>query len=115
LVSAITYAEGCSTAILDFVFARHNYAYDEHQGTWYPRIGIRPGDLLARIDANESRIEHAGVDLLSCTAPGNEHTAFTDGLFYTEAVNGEQLVDWVTRLMAGEPVADVHCKDCTAG
>jgi hypothetical protein len=99
----------------EIVFARHDYAYDEHQGTWYPRIGIPPGDLLSRIDANETRIEDAGVNLVSYTAPGNEHTALTDGLFYTETVNGEKLVDWVTRLIEGEPVDDVHCTQCTAG
>jgi hypothetical protein len=35
--------------------------------------------------------------------------------FYTEEVNGQPLVDWVTMLIEGEPVADVHCKECTAG
>jgi hypothetical protein len=96
----------------DIVFARHDYAYDEHQGTWYPRIGIRAGDLLSRIDANETRIERAGVNLLSYIAPGDEHTALTDGTFYTETVNGEALVDWVTRLIERKPVDDVHCGRC---
>jgi len=39
----------------------------------------------------------------------------SDGPFYTEEVNGQPLVDWVTRLIAGEPVDDVHCEECTAG
>jgi hypothetical protein len=29
-------------------------------------------------------------------------------------VNGEKLVDWVTRLIEGKPVDDVHCAKCTA-
>jgi hypothetical protein len=53
------------------------------------------------------------VDLLSYIAPGGEHTTLSDGTFYTEAVDGTRLVDWVTRLVAGEPVEDVHCTDCT--
>jgi pectinacetylesterase len=96
-------------------FARHDYAYDEHQKMWYPLAGIPEKDLLSRIDANETQIERAGVNLLSYIAPGSEHTALTDGAFYTEEVNGQPLVDWVTRLIAGEPVDDVHCKGCTAG
>jgi len=33
----------------------------------------------------------------------------------TEDVNGQPLVDWVTRLIERESVDDVHCKKCTAG
>jgi hypothetical protein len=99
----------------DIVFARHDYAYDEHQGTWYPRLGIPRGDLLSRSDANETQIETAGVNLHSYIAPGAEHTALTDGQFYTETVDGERLVDWVTRLVEGEPVDDVRCRRCRLG
>ena len=54
------------------------------------------------------------MNLLSYVAPGNEHTALSDGTFYTEEVNGQPLVDWVTKLVDGETVEDVHCTDCTA-
>jgi Pectinacetylesterase len=96
------------------VFARHDHAYDEVQESWYPIVGIPAKDLLSLIDANESQIEAAGVNLLSYTAPGSEHTVLTDEPFYTEEVNGKPLVDWVTNLIAGEPVDDVHCTQCTA-
>jgi len=96
------------------VFARHDYAHDEMQESWYPLAGVRAKDLLSLIDANESQIEDGGVNLLSYIAPGSEHTVLTDGPFYTEKVNGEPLVDWVTKLIAGEPVDDVHCTECTA-
>jgi hypothetical protein len=96
----------------DVVLARHDYAYDGQQAAWFPRIGRHQGNLLARIDANESRIEDTGVNLLSYTAPGGEHVALNDDRFYTETVNGHALVDWVARLIAGEPVDDVHCTKC---
>jgi hypothetical protein len=32
--------------------------------------------------------------------------------FYEIEVNGVSLVDWVDALIAGEPLADVHCDDC---
>ena len=79
----------------------------------YPLLGVPAEDLLSLIDANETQIESAGVNLLSYIAPGDDHTVLSDGGFYTEKVNGEQLVDWVTRLIEREPVDDVHCADCT--
>jgi Pectinacetylesterase len=97
------------------VFARHDYAYDEHQQGWYPLAGIPADDLLSLIDRNETQIERAGVNLLSYIAPGDEHTTLSDGTFYTEEVNGEMLVDWVSRLIDGEPVDDVHCQKCRVG
>jgi hypothetical protein len=68
-----------------------------------------------RIDANETQIERAGVDLLSYTSPGHDHIVLTDGPFYTETVNDEKLVDWVTRVIERKPVHDVHCQHCRAG
>jgi hypothetical protein len=97
------------------VFARHDYAYDAEQARWYPVAGIPTKDLLSRMDANETQIEHAGVSVHSYTAPGHEHTVLTDGPFYTETVNGERLVDWVSRLIERQPVDDVHCRNCRDG
>jgi hypothetical protein len=54
------------------------------------------------------------VTLSKYVAPGDGHTVLSDGAFYTEAVDGQPLVDWVTRLVEGEAVADVRCTDCTA-
>ncbi len=99
----------------EIVFARHDYAYDEQQESWYPITGIPAPDLLSLIDANETQIEAAGVNLYSYVAPGDEHTALSDGTFYTESVGGQPLVEWVTRLVEGESVEDVHCTDCTDG
>ena len=98
----------------EIVFARHDYAYDETQQRTSTMAGIPATDLLSQIDANETQIEAAGVNLLSYVAPGNEHTALSDGTFYTEEVNGQSLVGWVTKLVDGETVKDVHCTDCTA-
>jgi hypothetical protein len=81
---------------------------------WYPRAGIPLDDLLPLIDANETQIEPAGVNLHSYVGPGDRHTVLTDRHFYTESLNGVSLLDWVTRLIDGEPVDDVHCTQCTA-
>ena len=97
------------------VFARHDFAYDEQQKGWHSIVGIPATDLLALIDANETKIEAAGVNLLSYIAPGDEHTTLSDGTFYTEEVDGQPFVEWVTRLIDRESVDDVHCTDCTVG
>ncbi|HEX2308131.1 MAG TPA: hypothetical protein VHI14_07425 [Jatrophihabitantaceae bacterium] len=97
------------------MFARHDYAYDAQQGGAASHFDIPAQDLLSLIDESETQIEAAGVNLLSYIAPGDEHTLLSDERFYLEEVNGQSLVDWVTRLIAGEPVDDVHCTDCTAG
>jgi hypothetical protein len=99
----------------DIVFARHDYAYDEGQAMWFPIVGLPLDDLLSLVDANEAQIEEAGVDLLSYIAPGDDHTALTEDELYTEEVGGEALLDWLARLVAGEPVTDVHCTECSAG
>jgi hypothetical protein len=99
----------------EIVFARHDYAYDHEQKSRFSLVGIPAGDLLARIDANETQIEDAGVELRSYIAPGDDHTVLSDGPFYNETVNGKTLVDWVRRLIDGKPVNDVHCRQCRVG
>jgi Pectinacetylesterase len=99
----------------DIVFARFDYAYDETQEGWFEVLGIRAEDLRSRVETNETQIENAGVNVHSYIAPGYEHVVLSDGPFYTETVNGEKLVDWVRRLIEGEPVDDVHCTECRAG
>jgi hypothetical protein len=94
------------------VFARVDHAYDETQAQWYSYLGIPAGDLRSRIDANEARIEQAGINLLSYVAPGDEHVILADGPFYAQEVNGERLVDWVAGLIQGKAVEDVHCRRC---
>jgi hypothetical protein len=96
----------------DIVFARHDYAYDREQTAKLSLLGIPTDDLLDHIDANETQIEHAGVPLLSYIAPGDGHLALDTSHLYTEAVDGEPLVDWITALVDHEPVHDVHCTTC---
>jgi hypothetical protein len=96
----------------EIVFARHDHASDDVQELFAKLLGIPAKNLLSRIDANEKKIEGAGVNLLSYVGPGEEHNVFSDGPFYTETVAGETLVDWVTRVIEGKPVDDVHCQKC---
>jgi hypothetical protein len=50
----------------------------------------------------------------SYTAPGHGHGILEWPRFYEMEVNGEKLVDWMNRLVAGDPADDVHCEKCRA-
>src|SRR6478735_2926443 len=53
----------------EIVFARHDYAYDKEQQSKLSLIGVPVGNLLSRLDTNETQIEKAGVKLLTYVAP----------------------------------------------
>jgi Pectinacetylesterase len=99
----------------EIVLARFDYDYDREAAGGAQVTGVAPSDQLAVIDANEAAIEETGVDLHSYTAPGDGHGILEWPRFYELEVNGEKLVNWVTRLIAGEPVDDVHCQKCRIG
>ena len=97
------------------MLARFDFAYDAEAAEGAELSGLDPSDQLAVIDANEAAIEKAGVVLHSYTAPGTGHGIFEWPKFYELEVNGEKLVDWVTRLIEGKSADDVHCQKCRVG
>ncbi len=99
----------------EIVLARFDYAYDRSAAEGAEARGEDPSKLLAVIDANEAAIEAAGVVQHSYTAPGDGHGIFEWPKFYEIEVDGVKLVDWLTRLIAGESVDDVHCQKCRVG
>jgi hypothetical protein len=95
------------------VMARHDYAFDAVQTNLARLLGVPATDLLQMIDSNERQIESTGATLLSYISPGSAHTVLGRPDFYTETENGTSLLQWVTDLVAGTPVADVRCTTCT--
>ena len=98
----------------EIVLARFDFAYDAEAAEDAVLSGRDPSELLASIDANEAAIEEAGVVLHSYTARGDGHRILEWPTFYELQVNGEKFVDWVSRLIEGETVDDVHCMQCKA-
>ena len=96
----------------DIVMARFDFAFDGVQAGFMTITGADTSDLEASMDNNEALIEATGVTQHSYTAPGDNHTIVQDPQFYDLAVNDVALLDWVTALIAGEPMRDVHCEDC---
>jgi Pectinacetylesterase len=99
----------------DIVMARFDYAFDPNAARTVEWMGRDASNLLALIDANEAAIEAAGVVQHSCTAPGRKHQILDIDKFYKMKVNGKRLAHWVSRLIQGKPVKDVHCQNCRAG
>ena len=99
----------------DITFARHDYAFDQTQAFFSSLAGIAADDLVSLIDKNEAQIEAAGVDLFSYISPGDSHTVLGKPDFYTDTQNDVAFVDWVTALVAGEPVTDNHCNTTANG
>mgnify|MGYP001039808188 FL=1 len=99
----------------DITFARHDYAYDATQEFFAALAGIADGTVLSQMDANEVLIEDTGVDLLSFTSPGDDHTILSQSSVWEHEAEGVRLIDWITDLVEGDPVADVHCTECEAG
>ena len=96
------------------MLARFDFAYDRRSGGG-GAVTFGPSTSLRSIDANEAAIEEAGVVLHSYTAPGDGHRILEWPTFYEVEVNGEKFVDWVSRLIEGESVDDVHCQKCRVG
>ena len=96
----------------EIVLARFDFAYDSQAAEGAALLGLDPSQLLSVIDANEAAIENAGVVLHSYTAPGHGHRILEWPRFYELEVKGEQLVEWVRKLIEGDQVADVHCQKC---
>ena len=96
----------------DIAFARHDYAYDVTQTFFAALLGAAAGDLMSAIDGNEAAIEAAGVELDSYISPGNDHTVLSKDEVYTEEVDGVRFIDWLTALVDGRPIDDVHCTEC---
>lgn len=97
----------------DIVMSRFDYAYDAVQLVFLDLLGLEI-DLLETIDLNEANIEAAGVDQVSFTAAGDSHTLVRQDEFYTMELDGVSLTDWLTAVVAGETVEDVHCEECAA-
>jgi pectinacetylesterase len=91
----------------EITMARFDYDHDAVQASFIEATGTATADLAATMADNEAMIEAAGVVQYSYTAPGDEHTLVRTDDFYAMQIDDVALVDWVTDLVAGEPVDDV--------
>jgi hypothetical protein len=97
----------------DIVMARFDFAFDPHAAKEVTQwMDGDPPNLLDVITYNETKIEAAGVNLHSYTAPGTDHGLFEFDKFYEIEVKGTRLADWLATLTTNNPPDDVHCDQC---
>lgn len=97
----------------DITFAKIDTAYDETQESFVALAGFPGDDLLTMIDDNTAESEAGGAAIHSWVGPGELHTILGRDELYTTEVEGNSLLEWITGVVDGEDVADVHCTgDC---
>ena len=94
-------------------FARFDNAFDSTQEFFAGLAGFDPSNMDQLMADNEARIEAAGVNQASYTAPGTDHGILPRDSLYTLEVEGVSFLDWLTALVSGEDVDDVLCTDCS--
>lgn len=92
--------------------ANINTAYDDVQQRFVTLAGFPDTGLPAMIDANNAAAEAGGAKLHSWVGPGTLHTILGRPELYSVDVGGTKLIDWITELVGGKDVPDVHCTDC---
>ncbi len=88
-------------------FAQYNSAEDDVQLSFLSMLGVKDVKLARLLSLNLADIRRANPGLRVYTAPGQLHTILRRPEFYTLAVDGVAVRDWVAGLLAGVRVPDV--------
>lgn len=88
-------------------FAQYNSAEDNVQLSFLSMLGVHDVPLARLLAANHADIRRANPALRTYTIPGHMHTILLRPEFYTLAVDGIAIRDWVAGLLDGTRVADV--------
>jgi hypothetical protein len=95
-------------------FAQFNFYADRVQQQFFAGLGGPPGGFSAYLAASLAEIEQRAANFRHFTAPGSEHCVLQLDRFYSLAVEGVSLRDWVAELAAGGRPASVACAGCAA-
>jgi hypothetical protein len=89
-------------------FHTYDNAFDAVQEQFMALLGS-PGELLPGLDDNLRELRADLPQLRSYVAPGDFHTLLRYRELYTRDSDGVRAVDWVSALVNGEAVNNVHC------
>jgi hypothetical protein len=90
-----------------------NHAHDQTQRFFLRLAGAEDLDVLQHIRATRRLIRDQVPEFRSYVMGGFMHTVLRDRTFYHYQTEGHRLSDWVSGIVAGEPVAAVDCgEDC---
>ena len=88
-------------------FAQYNSAEDNVQLSFLTTLGVQDVKLARLLSLNLADIRRANPGLRVYTPPGQMHTILRRPEFYTLAVDGVAVRDWVAGLLDGVRVPDV--------
>ncbi|MCU0512462.1 MAG: pectinacetylesterase family protein [Anaerolineae bacterium] len=97
----------------DISFSQYNTAGDGVQLGFLALTGITGKPLIDLLRPNLADIGGAASNFDAFTAGGDTHCITPTPDFYSYAVDGLRLVDWVAALAAGDEIDSVTCTDCT--
>src|SRR5262249_6158512 len=98
----------------NITFANYNAQSDNVQ-TFYTFLDRSKGDEWAvLLNQQLDKIHGAAPNYRSFTAGGSNHCVFPTSEFYSYAVDGYRLRDWVAAIAEGIDVPTLHCLDCTS-
>ncbi len=89
-------------------FHTFDHAFDALQEYFNELLGV-PGPLLPTLDANLEVMHEDNPQLRSYVAEGVFHTVLRYEELYTRETAGVRAVDWLSQLVSGEAVDNVHC------
>jgi hypothetical protein len=92
-------------------FSQFNTLADSTQIFFYALSGAglaaTPANWSAHMQSSVAALRAANPNFVSYTAPGTQHCIINSAGFYTTAVGGVRLVDWVNGLLSARPPASV--------
>ena len=98
----------------DYDFGQINTRHDHVQASAYVEFGGLEENWVTDFETSLTAIQANAPNFKSLTFGGSEHCMLNRPLFYTYAVDGIGLRDWVADYAAGLAVATAHCTDCDA-
>jgi hypothetical protein len=93
-------------------FGQLNSLHDQVQVTNYAQLGGDEQNWVADFDASLSTIHSNAPNFHSLTFGGSEHCILNRPIFYTYAVEGIRLRDWVADYSTGLDVPSARCSEC---
>jgi hypothetical protein len=97
----------------DYTFAQINTVRDEVQVFFtFPDGSGDADDWTPLLEAHLAEIQANAPNYRSFTPGGDVHCVTPRQTFYTYAIDGVRLVDWVADLAVGKEVESLHCEDC---
>ncbi|HEX7123391.1 MAG TPA: hypothetical protein VF178_13530, partial [Gemmatimonadaceae bacterium] len=91
----------------NLMMAQFNFAEDATQLAFLRELGHPTTQLTPLLAANLAEISAGDPEFRSYTAGGDTHTILLRPTFYTLAVGGVAIRDWVNELLLGRTVEDV--------